>query len=358
GALASGLSGKGRFPEPDAIVETLICVLATNHDLRGEHVLVTSGPTREPIDPVRYLSNRSSGKMGHAIATASLRRGARVTLVAGPTHLSPPPGAVYVPVETAEDMREAVLQHLDAATIVIKAAAVADYRVSRPSPTKIKSRKDEGLTLELAPNPDILKEVAARRGSRFTVGFPAETDDVSAHAAAKLAAKGVDLLVVNDVSKRGIGFESDENELMLLDRWGGTVDLPRTSKLEVANAILDRVLSLRAADTSAPAARQRAPHCPMEPPRHAVAGGREESDARVRAVSGKGRSRAGRPRMGERQSRRRGARSKGARAAGSPRADRPSCSDREIPARGCWSSARDRERKRTSKANRSWAAPG
>src|SRR5262249_31823695 len=190
GPLASGLAGKGRLPEVDTIVEALLRLLTPRRDLVGEHVLVTSGPTREPIDPVRYLSNRSSGKMGHAVATAALRRGARVTVIAGPTPLSPPPGAVYVPVESAEEMREAALQHLPAATIVIKAAAVADYRVKDPSATKIKSSKDEGLTLELVPNPDILKEIAARKGSRFVVGFAAETDDVRTHATAKLRGKG------------------------------------------------------------------------------------------------------------------------------------------------------------------------
>src|SRR5713101_8409905 len=243
GALASGLAGKGRLPEVDAIVEALLRVLAPKRDLAGEHVLVTSGPTREPIDPVRYLSNRSSGKMGHAIATAALRRGARVTLIAGPTPLSPPPGAVYVPVETAEEMREAALQHLASATIVIKAAAVGDYRVGHPSATKIKSKKDESLTLELVANPDILKEIAERRGSRFIVGFAAETDDVRAHAAAKLGAKGVALLGVNDVSRAGIGFEADDNQVLLLDRWGGALELPKMTKLEVARAILDRALA-------------------------------------------------------------------------------------------------------------------
>jgi len=224
--------------------------------LDGEHVLVTSGPTREPIDPVRYVSNRSSGKMGHAVAIAALRRGARVTLVAGPTVLPPPPGAVYVPVQTAEEMREAVLQHLDAATIVIKAAAVADYRVKRPSATKIKSNKDEELTLTFTPNPDILKEVAARKGTRFVVGFAAETDEVRTRAAAKLRAKGVDLLVLNDVSQRGIGFDADDNQVVLLDRWGGSIDLPTMKKIDVAGAILDRVLELRAA--SRPSSRDRA----------------------------------------------------------------------------------------------------
>ena len=258
GALASGLAGKGRLPEVDAIVEALERLLAPKRDLAGERILVTSGPTREPVDPVRYLSNRSSGKMGHAVATASLRRGAQVTLIAGPTSLSPPPGAVYVPVETAEEMREAALQHLGPATIVIKAAAVADYRPMHPSETKIKSKKDEGLTLELVANPDILKEIAGHPGSRFIVGFAAETNDVSAHAAAKLRAKGVDLLVVNDVSKRDIGFESDDNQVILLDRWGGALELPKMRKLDVAEAILDRVLQLRRAAADAPPARDRA----------------------------------------------------------------------------------------------------
>jgi len=258
GALASGLAGKGRLPEVETIVEALLRLLAPTRDLAGEHVLVTSGPTREPIDPVRYLSNRSSGKMGHAVATAALRRGARVTLIAGPTPLSPPPGVVYVPVQTAEDMREASLHHLDSATIVIKAAAVADYRVAQPSATKIKSKKDEGVTLELVPNPDILKEIASRKGSRFIVGFAAETDDVRAHAAAKLRAKGVDMLVLNDVSKTGIGFDADDNEVVLLDRWGGAVELPRLAKLEVAGAILDRVLALRKASVGSASPSDRA----------------------------------------------------------------------------------------------------
>jgi phosphopantothenoylcysteine decarboxylase / phosphopantothenate---cysteine ligase len=258
GALASGLAGKGRLPEVDTIVEALLRLLAPTRDLTGEHVLVTSGPTREPIDPVRYLSNRSSGKMGHAVATAALRRGARVTLIAGPTPLSPPAGVVYVPVQTAEDMREAALHHLDSATIVIKAAAVADYRVAQPSATKIKSKKDEGVTLELVPNPDILKEIASRKGSRFIVGFAAETDDVRAHAAAKLRAKGVDMLVLNDVSKTGIGFDADDNEVVLLDRWGGALELPRMAKLEVARAILDRVLALRKASVGVASPSDRA----------------------------------------------------------------------------------------------------
>ncbi len=251
GALASGLSGRGRLPEIESIVEEVERVLTPGRDLTGERVLVTAGPTREPIDPVRYLSNRSSGKMGHAVATAALRRGAEVVLISGPTALKPPPGAVYVPVQTAEEMREAALQHLGAASVVIKAAAVADYRVERPSPTKIKSGgKREGLSLDLVPNPDILKELAQKKGGAFLVGFAAETNDVRAHAAEKLRAKGVDLLVANDVSQRGIGFEADDNQVVLLDRWGGTLELPRMTKIQVAHAILDRVLALRAAQKS------------------------------------------------------------------------------------------------------------
>ncbi len=248
GALASGLSGRGRLSEIEAIVEEIERLLTPSRDLVGERVLVTSGPTREPIDPVRYLSNRSSGKMGHAVAIAALRRGAEVVLISGPTALKPPAGAVYVPVQTAEEMREAALQHLGAATVVIKAAAVADYRVERPSATKIKSSgKRDGWNLDLVPNPDILKELAQKKSGAFLVGFAAETNDVRAHAADKLRAKGIDLLVANDVSQRGIGFEADDNQVILLDRWGGALDLPRMAKIQVAHAILDRVLALRAA---------------------------------------------------------------------------------------------------------------
>jgi len=245
GALASGLSGKGRLPEPAAILEALRRVLTPVRDLAGERVLVTAGPTREPIDPVRYISNRSSGKMGYRLAAAAFRRGAEVVLVSGPTAIAPPSGVTFVPVETAEEMREAVLRHAGAATIVVKAAAVADYRTKAPSATKIKGKHD--LTLELTPNPDILREVAATARGAFVVGFAAETHDVAANAQAKLAAKGVDLLVVNDVSQRGIGFEAEDNEVALLDRWGGHRALPRMPKAEVAEAILSHVVALRAA---------------------------------------------------------------------------------------------------------------
>jgi phosphopantothenoylcysteine decarboxylase / phosphopantothenate---cysteine ligase len=245
GELASGLSGKGRLPEVDHIVEALVGLLHPQRDLASDHVLVTAGPTREPIDPVRYISNRSSGKMGYGLAIAARRRGARVTLISGPTALTPPSGVVFVPVQTAEEMREAVLQHLAGATIVVKAAAVSDYRARRAEPTKMKGKHE--ISLDLVPNPDILAEVAARRTGAFVVGFAAETHEVAANARLKLASKGIDLLVANDVSQQGIGFDADDNQVLLLDRWGGERALPRMPKSAVADAILSHVLGLRAA---------------------------------------------------------------------------------------------------------------
>jgi phosphopantothenoylcysteine decarboxylase/phosphopantothenate--cysteine ligase len=245
GELASGLVGVGRFPEVSDIVETAAALAWPRRDLLGDHVLVTAGPTREAIDPVRYISNRSSGRMGYALATQALRRGAQVTLVTGPTMLPPPPGARVIPVQSAEEMRAAVLHAAPAASIVVKAAAVADYRVAAPADAKIRS-KQAGMTLALAPNPDILMELGRNRGSRFLVGFAAETGNLAAGARAKLEAKGVDLMVANDVSRTDIGFDVEENQVVLFDRWGGVMELPRRPKREVADLILDRVLALRA----------------------------------------------------------------------------------------------------------------
>jgi phosphopantothenoylcysteine decarboxylase/phosphopantothenate--cysteine ligase len=253
GALASGLSARGRLPELDVIVEAVRTALTARRDLAGQRVVVTAGPTREPIDPVRYISNRSSGRMGYALAAAAARRGAAVTLVSGPTVLTPPPAAAFVPVQTAEEMREAVLHHAEGAAVVIKAAAVADYRVRHAAEQKIKGKRD--LTLDLVPNPDILAEVAARATGAFIVGFAAETNDVVAHARAKLEAKGVDLLVANDVSRRDIGFDAEDNEVLLIDRWGGSRPLPRMPKSAVADAILDEILALRAAHPARKAVR-------------------------------------------------------------------------------------------------------
>jgi phosphopantothenoylcysteine decarboxylase/phosphopantothenate--cysteine ligase len=253
GALASGLSARGRLPEIDVLVEAVRAALTPRRDLAGQRVVVTAGPTREPIDPVRYISNRSSGRMGYALAAAAARRGAQVTLVSGPTALTPPPATIFLPVQTAEEMREAVLQHAAGAALVIKAAAVADYRVRRPAEQKIKGKRD--LTLDLTPNPDILAEVARRATGAFIVGFAAETTDVAANARAKLEAKGIDLLVANDVSRRDIGFDAEENEVLLIDRWGGSRPLPRMPKSAVADAILDEIQALRAAHPAQKAVR-------------------------------------------------------------------------------------------------------
>jgi phosphopantothenoylcysteine decarboxylase / phosphopantothenate---cysteine ligase len=244
GELASGLRGQGRFPEVPDIVETAVRLLWPRRDLTGDHVLVTAGPTRERLDPVRYLSNRSSGRMGYAIATQAVRRGAAVTLVTGPTHLPLPSGVRVIPVETALEMREAVLHAAEIATVVIKAAAVADYRPGRVAAEKMSSKQD-GLTLDLTPSPDILRELGARKGSRFLVGFAAETHELREHARQKLEAKGADLIVANDVSRADIGFDATDNEVVLFDRWGGVVALPRRPKVEVADLILDRVQALR-----------------------------------------------------------------------------------------------------------------
>jgi phosphopantothenoylcysteine decarboxylase / phosphopantothenate---cysteine ligase len=241
GALASGLSARGRLPEVDAIVEALLDALTPACDLVGERIVVTAGPTREPIDPVRYISNRSSGRMGYALAGVAARRGAQVTLVSGPTALTPPSAVAFVPVQTAEEMREAVLHHAERASIVIKAAAVADYRVQAPAEQKIKGKRD--LTLQLTPNPDILAEVAARASAAFVVGFAAETHDVVANARAKLEAKGIDLLVANDVSRRDIGFDAEDNEVVLISQ-GGDRKVEKASKGAIAAAILDAAQEL------------------------------------------------------------------------------------------------------------------
>jgi phosphopantothenoylcysteine decarboxylase/phosphopantothenate--cysteine ligase len=246
GDLASGLRGAGRFPDVADIVEAATVLLWPRRDLLGDHVLVTAGPTREPLDPVRYLSNRSSGRMGYAVAAQAARRGATVTLVTGPTHLAPPSGVRVIPIQTATEMRDAVLHAAESATVVIKAAAVADYRAAHPASQKIRSKQDR-LTIALAPTPDILQELSGRKGARFLVGFAAETHELREHARAKLTAKGVDLIVANDVSRTDIGFDADHNEVVLLDRWGGVVALPRRPKAEVADLILDRVQELRRA---------------------------------------------------------------------------------------------------------------
>lgn len=243
GELASGLVGPGRLVEPSEIVEAIERLLASVRDLGGEVVLVTAGPTREPLDPVRYLSNRSSGKMGYAIAEAAAARGARAILVSGPTALTPPPGVDTVHVETAQQMRDAVLAKLSAATVLIKAAAVADYRPKQAAARKLK--KDEVVPeVTLEPTPDILAEVGKRKGRRILVGFAAETEDLVANARKKLQRKNLDLMVANDVSQPGAGFDADTNVVKILDAGGGVEELPLQAKRSVADRILDRVVGL------------------------------------------------------------------------------------------------------------------
>ncbi|HXX49227.1 MAG TPA: bifunctional phosphopantothenoylcysteine decarboxylase/phosphopantothenate--cysteine ligase CoaBC [Myxococcota bacterium] len=246
GDLACGWVGEGRLVELESIAAVAeACV--TEPTLRGEVVLVSAGPTAEPIDPVRVITNRSSGKMGFALAEEAARRGAEVTLVAGPSSLPTPHGVARIDVETALEMRGAVLGALERATIVVLAAAVADYAPVRAEQKKLKREKADALTLELVRNPDILAEVVKRRGTRIVVGFAAETDHVLENARAKLARKGCDLIVANDVSRSDIGFDVDRNEVAILGPGPGDLrEVPAGPKSEVAARILERVLELRA----------------------------------------------------------------------------------------------------------------
>jgi phosphopantothenoylcysteine decarboxylase/phosphopantothenate--cysteine ligase len=247
GYLACGMTGPGRLAANDAILSRVLDVLGLRQDLKGEVVLVTAGPTREPLDPVRYLSNRSSGKMGYALAEAAQRRGARTVLISGPTALEPPAGVEFVPVTTVAEMRDAVLAHWPEATIGIKSAAVADYRPRERAAQKIRKSVNE-LTVELEPTEDILSEIAAQKGSRLLVGFAAETEDTVARAAGKLQAKGLDLIVANDVSNGSIGFDSDYNAVTILGRNGLERHLSRMRKSEVAQEILNEVVRLRSSE--------------------------------------------------------------------------------------------------------------
>jgi phosphopantothenoylcysteine decarboxylase/phosphopantothenate--cysteine ligase len=243
GPLASGLVGRGRLAELSEILAAIERILVAVQDLAGQVILVTAGPTREPLDPVRYLSNRSSGKMGYAIAEAAGARGARVILVSGPTALVPPQGVDVIHVETAQQMHDAVLAKLTAATVVIKAAAVADYRPKQVAGRKIK--KDEAVPqVTLESTPDILAEVGKRKGRRILVGFAAETEDLVENARKKLQRKHLDLMVANDVSQPGAGFDADTNAVKILDAQGKVEELPLQSKRSVADRVLDRVAEL------------------------------------------------------------------------------------------------------------------
>jgi phosphopantothenoylcysteine decarboxylase/phosphopantothenate--cysteine ligase len=242
GYLACGMTGPGRLAENDAIVAATLEALGASQDLASETVLITAGPTREKIDPVRYLTNRSSGRMGYALAEAAIRRGARVLLVTGPTALQPSSAAEVTAVESASQMRDAVLRLLPEASIVIKAAAVSDYTASDPPDQKIK--RGGPTTLELSPTADILAEIARHKTSQIVIGFAAETQNVLDNARKKLVAKSLDAIVVNNVSREGIGFDSERNAVTILTA-DENVNVPETTKWEVAQRVLDCAVQLK-----------------------------------------------------------------------------------------------------------------
>jgi len=243
GELACHWYGKGRLAELSEVMERVEDLLSPK-DLKGEKILITGGPTQEPIDPVRFLTNRSSGKMGYALARVAKRRGAEVILVTGPTSLSIPRRDIKVfPVRTAEEMREAVLAHMGGCSVVIKAAAVSDYRPREVSQKKLK-KAESYSSLELEKTRDILEEVGKRKGDRILVGFAAETEDLVANARKKLTEKNLDFIVVNDVTKPGAGFGLDTNQVKLLYPSGEVKDLPLMSKEELSQIILDDVVKI------------------------------------------------------------------------------------------------------------------
>jgi phosphopantothenoylcysteine decarboxylase / phosphopantothenate---cysteine ligase len=241
GYLACGMVGAGRLAANDKIVDATLRSLNAMPDLAGETVLITAGGTREPIDPVRYIGNRSSGRMGYALAEAALRRGAKVILVSGPSALKPPANATFIPIQTAAEMRNAVMSSLSEATIIIKAAAVSDFTVRQVAPEKIKRKGP--ITLELEPTADILAEIGAQKNGRIVVGFAAETEHVLQNARKKLQAKSLDAIVLNDVSQPGIGFDSERNAVTILTP-NGAENIPETSKWEVAHRVLDTVVKI------------------------------------------------------------------------------------------------------------------
>ena len=255
GYLACGMSGPGRLAELDEILKAVQGIAQAKRDLAGETLLVTAGPTCEDIDPVRYITNRSSGKMGYAVAEAGARRGAKVILIAGPTALATPEGVERVDVRTAEEMLAAARKRFPACSLAVFAAAVADYRPAEPASSKIK-RSKEALTIRLEPNTDILATLAKEKGERIVVGFAAETEQVAENARKKLAQKNADLIVANDVTAEGAGFDHDTNMVTLFSRDGRDLPLPRMSKAEVAERILDEALRLRGVLRSKPASQR------------------------------------------------------------------------------------------------------
>ncbi|MGH9573286.1 MAG: bifunctional phosphopantothenoylcysteine decarboxylase/phosphopantothenate--cysteine ligase CoaBC [Candidatus Acidiferrales bacterium] len=244
GYLACGMTGAGRLAATESIVRKVSDVFGLRKDLAGQTVLITAGPTREDLDPVRFLTNRSSGKMGYALAEAAMRRGARTILVSGPVELDTPAGVDWVPVRSTEEMRSAVMARAPEATILIMAAAVADYRPAAVHANKIK-RSEGRVTLDLEPTADILAELGRAKGKSILIGFAAETDRLAENARDKLERKGADMIVANDVTQEGAGFDIDTNIVTLVLRDGRDVPLPKMTKREVADTILDQALALR-----------------------------------------------------------------------------------------------------------------
>lgn len=246
GYLACGMTGPGRMAEPEAIVQAIGSATDRRRDLEGETILITAGPTQEPLDPVRYITNRSSGKMGYALAEAAAARGARVILISGPVHLPAPQGVEVIYVRTAVEMREQVMQHLPSAGMVIKAAAVSDFHLSKVPDQKVKKTAAR-ISLELDPTPDILAELGRKKHDYLLIGFAAETQNLQQEARRKLETKNCDMVVGNLVGGSETGFESDENEVVLALRSGETIALPRASKRAIAGRIFDEALKLRLA---------------------------------------------------------------------------------------------------------------
>ena len=243
GELACNTEGAGRLPDIPEIVEEMETIL-TAKDLTGENLLVTAGPTREPLDPVRFITNYSSGKMGYALAVAAKRRGAGITLISGPSSLAVPRGVHFIGVETAREMREAVMAHYQEATVIIKAAAVADYRPAERSDIKIK--KQEGaFSLSMERNPDIIEELGRLKGNRLLIGFAMESNDLVENARDKLLKKNMDYIAANMIAVKGVGFQSDTNIVTIIGRDGGIEELPRMDKLQVADKILDKIKVVR-----------------------------------------------------------------------------------------------------------------
>ena len=243
GFLACGYEGKGRLPDPEKIADEVERLLR-NKDLSGERLLITAGPSREPLDPVRYLSNRSSGKMGYALARAAVRRGAEVVLVSGPTALECPSGVRIIQVTTAAEMHAAVVREFGTASVVVMAAAVADYRPVVIADQKIKRGKG-AIELSLEPNPDIIKDLGSNKNGKVLIGFAAETQDLTANAAKKLREKNLDMIVANNVTEAGSGFDGDTNVATILDRKGLTQSLPLMSKDELADRIYDHFIAFK-----------------------------------------------------------------------------------------------------------------